>query len=102
MRSSVRKHVFSEKRVFPQREREFGGLGGLCWRSWAARRAYVSGLGGLKPLLGSVLAVLGGFGPLQGPLWAVWGRSGVALGPPWAVWDGSGDAPGPQGAGAQF
>ena len=64
---------------------------GLCWRSWAALRAYV---GRLESLLGPMLAILGplgtyvgGLGPLLGLMLAVlsrsWGlcwRSWVALG----------------------
>ena len=41
------------------REHNLGGLGELCWRSWAALGAYVGGLG---PLLGPMLAVLGPLG----------------------------------------
>ena len=52
---------------------------GLCWRSWAALRAYVGGLGSL---LGPMLTILvplgtyvGGLGPLLGLMLAVLGRS---------------------------
>ena len=62
---------------------------GLSWRSWAALGAYVGGLG---PLLDSMLAVLGGLGayvgglgPLLGPMLAVlgssWGLCWRLLGP---------------------
>ena len=67
-------------------------LTGLCWRSWAALRAYVGGLG---LLLGPILAVLGrfgafvgGLGPLLGLCLRSWAALGTYVGGLGALWAG--------------
>ena len=51
---------------------------GLCVRSWAARGAYVGGLGAV---LGPMLAILS----MYGPSWAALGASVGGLGCTWAA-----------------
>ena len=98
-------NFFSEKCVFPRREHDLGGLGELCWRSWAALGAYVGGLagseaaleayvgvlrqfrvalgascGGLGPVWGCYGAFVGGLGGSWGALGRLWGRTGATGG----------------------